>query len=51
VSTDYPVADPAMGTDYKVTMPGGTPARCNPVNAPPTCKPSDIENPAYLSAK
>lgn len=51
VSTDYAVADPAMGTEFKVTIPGGTPARCNPVNAPPACKASDIENPAYLSTR
>lgn len=39
VSTDYPVASYAQrfGTDYVVEMPGGTVARCNPVNAPPAC--------------
>ncbi|MDX1735380.1 MAG: Ca2+-dependent phosphoinositide-specific phospholipase C, partial [Halioglobus sp.] len=31
ISTDYPVPDPAF-TDYRVTLPGGGIARCNPVN-------------------
>lgn len=48
VSTDYPVPDPAFGTGYFVAIPGGTPARCNPVSAPPECTPLDIENPAFL---
>ena len=48
VSTDYPVPDPAFGTGYFVEIPGGTPARCNPVSAPPECAPSDIENPDAL---
>ena len=42
VSTDYPV--PAS-TGY-VVRPPGTPARCNPVTAPPatSCTPQDVEN-------
>jgi hypothetical protein len=44
VSTDYPVADPTFGTGYAVSMPGGTPARCNPVSAPAGCRPRDIED-------
>jgi hypothetical protein len=50
VSTDYEVADTKFGTGYVVTMPGGTPSRCNPVRivAQP-CTPADIENPAFLS--
>lgn len=51
VSTDYPVADPAVSATYVVTIPGGTPGRCNPVNAPAPCQPTDIENPAHLSTK
>ena len=35
VSTDYEVPDPRFGP-YVVRIPGGTPARCNPVTAPPT---------------
>ncbi|GAB2644190.1 Ca2+-dependent phosphoinositide-specific phospholipase C [Prescottella soli] len=48
VSTDYPEPDPRLHNDYSVQVPGGTPARCNPVNAPANCKPEDIENPAFL---
>jgi hypothetical protein len=48
VSTDYPVPDPAFGTGYFVEIPGGMPARCNPVNAPPECTALDVENPTLL---
>jgi hypothetical protein len=46
VSTDFPVPGMAerWGTDYVAQIPGGTPARCNPVNAPPGCQSTDIEN-------
>jgi Phosphoinositide phospholipase C, Ca2+-dependent len=47
VSTDYEVPDPRFGP-YVVKMPGGTPARCNPVTAPPTCRPGDVEDPRLL---
>ncbi|HEU4535800.1 MAG TPA: phosphatidylinositol-specific phospholipase C1-like protein, partial [Polyangiaceae bacterium] len=40
VSTDYPQPDPAFGTGYAVALPGGPPARCNPVSAPAWCAPS-----------
>jgi len=42
VSTDYPVPAPS---GYVVPAPG-KPARCNPVNAPPSigCTPQDVEN-------
>jgi hypothetical protein len=50
ISTDYPVPDPRFGTGYFVEIPGGTPARCNPVNAPPECTSEDIENPAFLAS-
>jgi hypothetical protein len=49
VSTDYERPDPTVGTDYVVAIPGGTPARCNPVTAPPECRPSDVEDPAHLA--
>jgi hypothetical protein len=49
VSTDFEVAVPAIGGDYVVQIPGGTPARCNPVNAPKRCRPSDVENPKHLT--
>lgn len=47
VSTDYEAADPDLGP-YSVAIPGGTPARCDPVTAPPGCGPDDVENPAHL---
>ncbi len=48
VSSDYPVPDPRFGTSYMVAMPGGMPARCNPISAPEPCEPLDIENPDEL---
>ncbi len=46
VSTDYPLASYSArwGTTYEASIPGGRPARCNPVNAPPECAATDIEN-------
>jgi hypothetical protein len=49
VSTDYEVPNPRFGP-YVVKIPGGTPARCNPVTAPPDCRSTDVENPALLSS-
>jgi hypothetical protein len=49
VSTDYPVPDADFGTGYLVEIPGGMPARCNPISAPADCTPLDIENPAALA--
>jgi len=43
VVTDYPVPDPATGTTYSVALPGGRPARCNPVTAPPSCRDKRLE--------
>lgn len=37
VSTDYPVDEPKFPPDYVVELPGGPPARCNPVSAPAKC--------------
>ncbi|MDQ1475515.1 MAG: hypothetical protein QOE62_744 [Actinomycetota bacterium] len=51
VSTDYEQPDPKLGNGYTTRIPGGTPARCNPVTAPPGCKSTDVENPARLTAK
>jgi hypothetical protein len=47
VSTDYPL--PGMtarynGSTYVAQIPGGTPARCNPINGPSGCENSWIEN-------
>jgi len=49
VSTDYEQPDPTIGNGYTVRIPGGTPARCDPVTAPPACSSTDIENPAHLA--
>jgi hypothetical protein len=38
VSTDFPVPSPIFGTPYMVEIPGGTIARCNPVNGPASCR-------------
>jgi Phosphoinositide phospholipase C, Ca2+-dependent len=51
VSTDFEVAVPAIGGDYVVQIPGGMPARCDPINAPKNCRPSDVENPRQLTRK
>jgi hypothetical protein len=39
VSTDYVFADPRFGTGYLAEVPGPGVARCNPVSAPPRCRP------------
>jgi hypothetical protein len=44
VSTDYPVPNPDFGTGYFVEIPGGSPARCNPINAPAWCRSSALES-------
>jgi hypothetical protein len=49
VSTDYEQPDPTIDTGYVVTIPGGAPARCNPVTAPRDCRPLDVEDPALLA--
>lgn len=44
VSTDYPtITDNRFGTPYFAAIPGGTVARCNPVNAPSGCRSSLLE--------
>jgi Phosphoinositide phospholipase C, Ca2+-dependent len=46
VSSDFVVPGRAMdifGSPYFVQIPGGTPARCNPINAPSWCTSSMIE--------
>lgn len=43
VSSDYPVENPAFGTGYAVQIPGGSPARCNPVSAPAACRAPGLE--------
>ena len=49
VSTDFPVPDTSINADYFVQLPGGKPARCNPVQAPDDCRAVDVENPRYLT--
>ncbi|GBD27256.1 hypothetical protein HRbin30_02602 [bacterium HR30] len=48
VSTDYPVPDARWGHGYVARIPGGTPARCNPITAPADCQATDIEHPLFL---
>ena len=44
VSTDYPtISDNRFGTPYFAAIPGGTVARCNPINAPAGCVSSLLE--------
>jgi len=51
VATDFPEPSETADPHYFVQIPGGTPAGCNPVNAPAWCRPEDIENPTYLTTK
>jgi hypothetical protein len=48
VSTDFPTPHPDTG--YVVTMPGGSPSRCNPLRAPESCTPEAVEAPDQLGA-
>ncbi len=51
VSTDYEQPDPMLHNGYTTKIPGGTPARCDPVTGPPGCKPTDVEDPARLTVR
>lgn len=51
VSTDYERPDPTLTTGYVVRIPGGRPARCNPVTAPPGCRATDVEDPELLAPR
>jgi hypothetical protein len=42
VSTDYPVPNDDFETGYFVQIPDGSPARCNPINAPPECMSAEL---------
>ena len=47
VSTDYPLPGMAaryQGSTYVAQIPGGRPARCNPINAPAGCEPTWFED-------
>lgn len=43
VSSDYPQFEPASWSGYTVALPGGSPARCNPVSGPANCVDSMLE--------
>lgn len=43
LSTDFPVSKPRL-PGFVFDLPGGTPSRCNPVNAPQDCLAADVEN-------
>jgi hypothetical protein len=46
VSTDYPIpgiAKAKFGTDYVAQIPGGDPARCNPIITDPACQNAALE--------
>jgi len=49
VTTDFPA--PVPGLAYVVETPGGTPSRCNPITAPPTCAPLAIEDPQFVGSQ
>lgn len=47
ISTDFPAPRTiSPEVSYFVEIPGGTPSRCNPINAPAECTSLDIEDPA-----
>jgi hypothetical protein len=48
LSTDYPAPVPERA--YFAQIPGGTPARCNPLTAPAACTPNEIEDLARARA-
>ena len=50
ISTDYPVPDPSI-SDYVVRLPNERSVSCNPRNAPPRCRPADVENTRGLRKK
>lgn len=43
VSTDYPVPGSSLFSAYFASIPGGSPARCNPVNTGPRCRSAALE--------
>ena len=47
LSTDFPGPHPR--SDYVFSMPGGSPSRCNPINAPADCRSTDIEDPTRIA--
>ncbi len=49
LSTDVPVM--RQDVSYVADIPGGTPSRCNPVDAPVGCLATDVEDPALLRGR
>lgn len=43
VSTDYPPGSPHPRSGFVVELPGGVPARCNPINVSPDCAEKSLE--------
>ncbi len=43
ITTDYYIADERLGTGYRIQLPGGVSARCNPVLHPDECKIKELE--------
>ena len=50
ISTDYPSSEPSQWTGFKVELPEGLVARCNPVNKPAGCVDSLLEPRAMATA-
>lgn len=48
ISTDFP--EPTATIPYRFQVPGGTPARCNPVLAPANCTAQALEDPAFVGS-
>jgi hypothetical protein len=49
ISSDFPA--PVFGVDYHSSIPGGTPSRCNPINAPAECTSEAVEDPRRLTGR
>ena len=43
-ATRYGLAFDPVNDSYETVIPGGTPARCNPITAPTGCRSTDVEN-------
>jgi len=48
ISTDFPA--PVAIVNYAITIPDGSPARCNPVTAPPDCTSLALEDPQFVGS-
>jgi hypothetical protein len=48
ISTDFPV--PVPDAAYVVSIPDGTPARCNPITASPSCTSLALEDPRFVGS-